>query len=102
MKKIIVILCVVYLSANSLQTGKEVFRAYCWGCHHQSAVAFGPSFKFIATNRTTAQIKGHIIAPKSMYEILGYKRSVMPSFADVLNDKELEYITDFILKQKDK
>jgi len=92
----------VYLSANSLQTGKEVFRAYCWGCHHETAVAFGPSFKFIATNRTIAQIKGHIIAPKSMYEILGYKRSVMPSFQDKLNDKELELITNFIIEQKDK
>ncbi len=100
MKKII-IMCSFFVFAHSLQTGKEVFRAYCWGCHHETAVAFGPSFKFIATNRTTAQIKGHIIAPKSMYEILGYKRSVMPSFADVLNDKELEHITNFIIKQKD-
>jgi len=24
--------------------GKKVFETYCWGCHHQSAVAFGPPF----------------------------------------------------------
>ncbi|RLA74725.1 MAG: cytochrome c [Epsilonproteobacteria bacterium] len=102
MIKIVIFLCVVLVQSNALQTGQEVFRTYCWGCHHETAVAFGPSFKFIANNRTQAQIKGYIIAPKSMFEHLGYKRSVMPSFKDVIDDKELELITNFIVKQKDK
>ncbi len=102
MNKILIIVCSLYVMANSLQTGEEVFRAYCWGCHHETAEAFGPSFKFIAQNRTKAQMKGHIVAPKSMFELLGYKRSVMPSFGETLNDTELEFIVNFIIKQKDK
>ncbi len=85
------------VNASSLNTGDKVFRAYCWGCHHQTAVAFGPSFQEIATKRTKGEIQGHIMAPKSDYKQLGYKRSVMPSFVDTLTSDELELITNFIL-----
>ena len=83
-----------------LSTGDKVFRAYCWGCHHQTAVAFGPSFQEIANKRTKGEIIGHIMAPKSDYKQLGYKRSVMPSFADTLSSDELELISNFILSFK--
>jgi len=79
-------------------TGKKVFETYCWGCHHQTSVAFGPSFEEIATKRSEGEIKGHITDPKSMYKQLGHKRSVMPAFN--LSPKELDLITEFILSFK--
>jgi len=90
----------IILHANS--SGEKVFKAYCWGCHHQTSVAFGPSFQDIASKRTKAQIMGHIISPKSMYKQLGHKRSVMPAFGDTLSSSELELITNFILSFKGK
>jgi cytochrome c len=47
----------------STEDGEKVFKQYCWGCHHQTSVAFGPSFEEIANRRTVAEIQGHIIAP---------------------------------------
>ena len=87
------------LFANNLN-GEDIFRAYCWGCHHETSVAFGPSFESIANKRTKGEIQGHIIAPKSTYKQLGYKRSVMPSFKDKLNQNELDAITSFIFENK--
>jgi len=105
------ILFVIFLStivnansteSKSLTTGEKVFKAYCWGCHHQTAVAFGPSFQEIANRRLKGEKIGHIMAPKSDYKQLGYKRSVMPAFVNTLSSHELELITDFILSFKDK
>lgn len=76
--------------------GEKVFRTYCWGCHHQTAIAFGPSFQEIADKRTRGEIQGHIIAPKSTYKQLGHKRTVMPSFEGKLSNDELNAITDYI------
>ncbi len=92
----------ILLSLTLQANGEKVFRDYCWGCHHQTAVAFGPSFEQIANARTRGEIQGHIIAPKSMYKQLGHKRSVMPAFGDVLTQKELEDITNFIMNFKGK
>jgi mono/diheme cytochrome c family protein len=83
-------------------SGEKVFKTYCWGCHHQTSVAFGPSFQEIADLRTIGEIQGHIIAPKSMYKQLGHKRSVMPSFEGKLTKDELNAITDFIYSFKSK
>jgi mono/diheme cytochrome c family protein len=105
MNKIVffVILLSIFLNANKINTtGDEVFRAYCWGCHHQTSMAFGPSFSQIANTRTKEQIITHIMAPKSDYKQLGYKRSVMPSFGDTLTKNDLELITKFILSYKGK
>lgn len=77
-------------------SGEKVFKTYCWGCHHQTSVAFGPSFQEMADKRTRGEIQGHIIAPLSTYKQLGHKRSVMPSFQGKLSNEELEAITDFI------
>ena len=87
------------LSSNELD-GKKVFETYCWGCHHQSAVAFGPPFTEIAAKRTKEEIQAYIIEPKAMYKAFGYKRSVMTQLK--LNDKEIESITDYILTYKGK
>ena len=89
------------LNASALD-GEKVFKQYCWGCHHETSVAFGPSFEQIADKRTVGEIQGQIIAPKSMYKQLGYKRSVMPSFKDQLSQEQLDAITDFILSYKSK
>ncbi len=88
--------------ASSLNTGEKVFKAYCWGCHHETSVAFGPSFAEIANKRDVSEIQGHIVSPKSTYKQLGHKRSVMPPFGEKLSQKELDLITEFILSFKDK
>jgi len=85
---------------ENLTSGQKVFKTYCWGCHHQTSVAFGPSFEEIASKRTEGEIKGHITDPKSMYKQLGHKRSVMPAFD--LPQKQLDLITEFILSFKPK
>jgi mono/diheme cytochrome c family protein len=82
--------------------GEKIFKQYCWGCHHQTAVAFGPSFEQIANKRTIGEIQGQIISPESMYKQLGYKRTVMPSFKDNLSQEELDAITNFIMSFKSK
>ena len=79
----------------------QVFHTYCWGCHHQTAQAFGPSFKEIANKRTKDEIIAQITAPKQMYKKLGYKRNSMPSFAD-LNATQINAIVSYILSFKDK
>lgn len=83
-------------------SGEKIFKDYCWGCHHQTSIAFGPSFQEIADKRSIGEIQGHIISPKSMYKQLGHKRSVMPSFQDVLSQEELNAIANFIISYKSK
>ena len=79
-------------------TGKKVFETYCWGCHHQTAVAFGPSFAQIASQRNTDEIRGMITDPAAVSKLLGYKRNAMPAFT--LNEEELKLITAYILTFK--
>jgi len=99
MKKILLVMMflVSLLSAEKLD-GKKVFQKYCWGCHHQTSMAFGPPFSEIAKKRTKAQIIAYIQSPKTMYKAFGYKRSVMTQFH--LNDDELQSISDYILSFK--
>lgn len=100
-KLIFLTLCFLNIAnSDSLNTGEKVFKAYCWGCHHQTSVAFGPSFEDIASKRDRSEIQGHIVSPKSTYKQLGHKRSVMPAFADTLSQDELDLITNFILSFK--
>ena len=89
------------LSANEGQTpeGKKVFETYCWGCHHQTAMAFGPSFSTIASQRSAEEIKAMITDPVGVSKVLGYKRNAMPSLK--LTPKELSAITNYILSFKD-
>ena len=80
-------------------TGKKVFETYCWGCHHQTAVAFGPSFAQIASQRSADEIRGMITDPAAVSKVLGYKRNAMPAFT--LTEKELKLITAYILSFKE-
>ena len=80
------------------ESGKKVFETYCWGCHHQTAVAFGPSFAEIASKRNADEIRAMITDPASVSKAFGYKRNAMPAFK--LNEEELKAITDYILSFK--
>ncbi len=101
MKKLyfIVLLLSASIYADTLD-GKKVFETYCWGCHHQTAVAFGPPFSEIADKRTKDEIKAYVLEPKAMYKAFGYKRTVMTQLK--LNEKELNAISDYILEYKGK
>ncbi len=81
------------------QSGKKVFETYCWGCHHQTAVAFGPPFSEIASKRTAEEIGGMITDPASVSKLFGYKRNAMPAFK--LTPEELKAITAYILSFKE-
>jgi mono/diheme cytochrome c family protein len=79
-------------------SGKKVFETYCWGCHHQTAVAFGPHFEEIASKRSADEIRAMITDPASVSKAFGYKRNAMPPFK--LKEDELKAITDYILSYK--
>jgi len=93
------IFCLLIPSISSAN-GQRVFETYCWGCHHQTAVAFGPPFSEIASKRTASEIVAMIIDPKAVSKIFGYKRSAMPAFT--LKPDELKSITSYILSYKQK
>lgn len=88
----------IFLYAQTNTEGEKVFKKYCWGCHHETSMAFGPPFSQIAKTRTKAQIMAHIFDPKSSYKTLGYKRSVMPSFD--LTPQEYDAIVSYIYSCK--
>ncbi len=103
MKKLLPFLLFIFLTSSN---GKDnlsmkVFKEYCWGCHHQTAKAFGPSFREIANKRRRDEIIAQILSPKEMSKKLGYKRNSMPSFND-LNASQIEAIVNYILTFKDK
>ncbi len=94
----IIISLFIFMTFNFANDGKVVFEKYCWGCHHQTSLAFGPSFKEVANKRTKEQIILHINNPKESFQSLGYKRTVMPSFD--LTAQEYEAISEYILSFK--
>lgn len=99
-RNIVLLLTLCTLSQAEVPDGKKVFETYCWGCHHQSAMAFGPSFSEIASKRTQEEIKAYIIEPEAMYKSFGYKRSAMTQLQ--LNEEELDAVTNYILSYKGK
>jgi mono/diheme cytochrome c family protein len=92
------LLLLAWHSSVCADNGKKVFETYCWGCHHQTAEAFGPSFSQIASQRTKEEIQAMITDPASVSKILGYKRNAMPAFT--LTPQELKAITDYIMSFK--
>jgi mono/diheme cytochrome c family protein len=101
MKKITILIALLFSFASAEKVdGKKVFQTYCWGCHHQTAMAFGPPFSQIAAKRTKGEIMAYIASPKSMYKQFGYKRSVMTQLT--LSSEELDAISDYILSYKGK
>jgi len=103
MKKIFIISFILLFHSilfSDEGNGKKLFQEYCWGCHHETAQAFGPSFKSIANKRSSAEIIAQIIDPNSTYKSLGYKINSMPAFNDLNND-EVESLVTYIYKFKD-
>ena len=99
MKKILIAyLLFVFFNTLIYADGKKVFETYCWGCHHQTAVAFGPPFAQIADKRNAEEIQGMITDPASVSKLFGYKRNAMPAFK--LTPEELKEITTYILSFK--
>ncbi len=100
MKNMILTISIIFTLSSTLyaESGKKVFETYCWGCHHQTAVAFGPSFAEIASKRNADEIRAMITDPASVSKVFGYKRNAMPAFT--LNEEELKAITDYILSFK--
>lgn len=58
--------------------GETVFDAKCMGCHHPEAKAFGPSFRWIASRRTPAEIYAYIVSPATLSPQRGYEANSMP------------------------
>ena len=102
MKKnnIFLLIGILSLTTSSLYaiSGKKVFETYCWGCHHQTAVAFGPSFEEIASKRSIEEINAMIADPLSASKVFGYKRNAMPPFS--LSEENLTAIGRYILSFK--
>jgi cytochrome c551/c552 len=102
MRRYSIFLVVVMLAGSSSSlfaiSGKTVFETYCWGCHHQTAVAFGPSFEEIASKRSMEEIQAMITDPVAVSKVFGYKRNAMPSFT--LSDENLTAIGRYILSFK--
>ena len=89
---------ILFADAKGVE-GKKVFETYCWGCHHQTAVAFGPPFSAIASQRTAEEIQAMITDPEAVSKVLGYKRNAMPALK--LSPVELDVITKYILSFKE-
>lgn len=79
---------------DPVQLGRQVFMTKCWGCHHQSREAFGPSFAWIASHRDKEIIKAQLLDPLNTSQALGYKRSAMPKID--LSREEMEAIISYI------
>lgn len=99
-KVIYTILFLCITAQASVKAGEKLFKEYCWGCHHETSMAFGPSFKQIANMRNSGEIISHIVDPKNTYKQLGYTRSVMPEFKN-FSQEELQNLSDFIQSFKD-
>ncbi len=103
MKRLSITFFILYLLSQPLiaQSGKRVFETYCWGCHHQTAMAFGPSFTQIASKRSADEIRAMITNPQAVSKLFGYTRNAMPAFPK-MNPSELQAITDYILSFRPK
>ncbi|MBM4064507.1 MAG: cytochrome C [Planctomycetes bacterium] len=79
---------------DPVQLGGEVFRQKCWGCHHPTHEAFGPSFRRIYESRDENIIRAHISHPHATYSALGYARTSMPEIE--IGAEEMEFLLSFI------
>ncbi|MEO5356410.1 MAG: nitrite reductase [Nitrospirae bacterium YQR-1] len=86
-------------SYEKFQLGQEVFNVKCWGCHHTTREAFGPSFKWIVNNRDEGKIVAHIVDPEKSAKEQYSKTSAMPHLN--LKKEELEVILRFMYEFKD-
>ncbi len=79
--------------------GEEVFMAKCWGCHHQTREAFGPSFRWIANHRSREEIVSQMLSPEETSKLLGYKRNAMPKIN--LSREEIEALLSLMEELRD-
>ena len=98
--KLAAVLLLGLLTAGRADEGETLFKAYCWGCHHPTVEAFGPSFRTIADHRSREQVIAQIADPEHTYRSLGYARNSMPAFGD-LNTSALNALADYIFRFKD-
>ena len=64
MRYLFVLILLIGINLQASQdSGEKLFKQYCWGCHHQTSLAFGPSFSEIANKRDSGQIIAHIVNP---------------------------------------
>ncbi|MBT9584825.1 c-type cytochrome [bacterium] len=77
--------------------GQQVFMERCWGCHHPTQEAFGPSLQEIFRRRTPAEIMAQILDPEGMHGQLGYQRNAMTR--QNLTPEELQALLAF-MKEK--
>jgi len=101
MKKIVAsfFIILIFTLLSQASEGKIVFETYCWGCHHQTAEAFGPSFEEISSKRSADEIRAMVTDPASVSKVFGYKRNAMPAFPNI-KPGELKAITEYILSFK--
>ena len=81
-------------SMDRVQLGYEVFMEKCWGCHHPTREAFGPSIAWIARHRSGEEILSQLIDPERTSKLLGYGRNAMPRMK--LSPEEIEALFSFI------
>ncbi|WP_295102105.1 cytochrome D1 domain-containing protein [uncultured Candidatus Kuenenia sp.] len=79
---------------DPIQLGGEVFRQKCWGCHHPTYEAFGPSFRWIYENSNENMIRAYITNPQTAYKTLGYAKATMPEIKT--GAEEVEFLLSFI------
>lgn len=79
---------------DPVQLGRQVFMNRCWGCHHQTKEAFGPSFSRIVGSRDEDTIRMYISDPERMHKELGYKRNSMPKIN--LSAEEVDAVTSYM------
>ncbi|MFN3813849.1 MAG: cytochrome D1 domain-containing protein [Aquificaceae bacterium] len=84
---------------DAAQLGYQVFMEKCWGCHHTTRQAFGPSLRSSIQNRDKALIIAQILDPENAYRLLGYTRNAMPRIN--LRDEELKALINFMEVLKD-
>lgn len=80
--------------------GQSVFTAKCWGCHHETSMAFGPSFAKIANSRSSEMVRTHLDNPKINALNLGYKNPTMPNIE--LSEVEKDMVTAYVMGHRKK
>ncbi len=76
------------------QLGYEVFMERCWGCHHPTRTAFGPSLRWIAKHRSREEIISQLVDPEDTSKLLGYERNAMPRID--LSQEEINALLSYI------
>ena len=85
------------LSAGG-DAGRAVYENYCMGCHNIEYEAFGPPFRRIARSRDAAQVRAHVLAPRTSARALGYRLNSMPYIP--LSNEQVTAVVDFVMSAK--